>query len=100
MQTELHMNTSKSLEQSDLQIQLDRIEQKLDKLLSSNHSHSDIDLSEMLDVCDVAKICKVTPRSVYNWVWAGKIPHFKANGRLLFRQEDLRKFLLQKKHST
>lgn len=90
------MGTNNFLENCDLQRQLDRIERKLDKLLSSNHFPSDIDLSEMLDVYDVAVICKVTPRSVYNWVYSGKLKCCKANGRLLFRRDDLHKFIAQK----
>ena len=26
---------------------------------------------------------------LYNWVWAGKIPYLKANGRLLFLRKEI-----------
>ncbi|ADK96778.1 hypothetical protein HMPREF0659_A7032 [Prevotella melaninogenica ATCC 25845] len=28
-------------------------------------------------------------KTIYNWVWAGKIPYLKANGRLLFLREEI-----------
>ena len=38
---------------------------------------------------DVSKILKVEQKTIYNWVWAGKIPYLKANGRLLFLREEI-----------
>ena len=31
---------------------------------------------------------KVEQKTIYNWVWAGKIPYLKANGRLPFLREE------------
>ena len=44
---------------------------------------------EYLDIIDVSKILKVEQKTIYNWVWAGKIPYLKANGRLLFLQKEI-----------
>lgn len=44
---------------------------------------------EYLDIIDVSKILKVEQRTIYNWVWAGKIPYLKANGRLLFLRKEI-----------
>ena len=44
---------------------------------------------EYLDIIDVSKILKVEQKTLYNWVWAGKIPYLKANGRLLFLRKEI-----------
>src|SRR3712207_7744793 len=36
-----------------------------------------------------SKILKVEQKTIYNWIWAGKIPYLKANGRLLFLREEI-----------
>jgi len=48
---------------------------------------------EYLDIIDVSKILKVEQKTIYNWVWAGKIPYLKANGRLLFLREEIDEML-------
>ena len=54
---------------------LARMEGKLDRLLV---------LRELL---------KVEQKTIYNWVSSGKIPYLKANGRLLFRREEIDEML-------
>ena len=44
---------------------------------------------EYLDIIDVSRILKVEQKTIYNWVWTGKIPYLKANGRLLFLREEI-----------
>ena len=44
---------------------------------------------EYLDIIDDSRILKVEQKTIYNWVWAGKIPYLKANGRLLFLREEI-----------
>ena len=44
---------------------------------------------EYLDIIDVSKILKVEQKTIYNWVWAVKIPYLKANGRLLFLRKEI-----------
>ena len=44
---------------------------------------------EYLDIIDVSKILKVEQKTIYNWVWAGKIPYLKANGRLLVLRKEI-----------
>lgn len=48
---------------------------------------------EYLDILDVSKLLKVEQKTIYNWVWAGKIPYLKANGRLLFLREEIDEML-------
>ncbi|MFY0674508.1 MAG: helix-turn-helix domain-containing protein [Bacteroidia bacterium] len=41
------------------------------------------------------EITGYTPSSIYSMVSRGKIPHFKRDGRLLFNEEKLRKWLTE-----
>lgn len=66
-----------------------RVEVKLDRLLVLQEQSVDTTVhpplkTEYSDIIDVSKILKVERKTIYNWVWAGKIPNIKANGRLLF----------------
>ena len=68
------------------------VEDKLDRLLVLQNQSVDTTVHlplkpEYLDIIDVSKILKVEQKIIYNWVWAGKIPYLKANGRLLFLRE-------------
>ena len=70
------------------------VEDKLDQLLvlqeqSVNTAVRPPLKPEYLDIIDVSKILKVEQKTIYNWVWAGKIPYLKANGRLLFLREEI-----------
>ena len=69
-----------------------RVEDKLDRLLILQEQPVDTTVHpplkpEYLDIIDVSKILKVEQKTIYNWVWAGKIPYLKANGRLLFLRD-------------
>ncbi len=71
-----------------------RVEDKLDRLLilQEQSVNTTVHLPfkpEYLDIIDVSKILKVEQKTIYNWVWAGKIPYLKANGRLLFLREEI-----------
>ena len=71
-----------------------RVEDKLDRLLILQEQSVDTTVHpplklEYLDIIDVSKILKVEQKTIYNWVWAGKIPYLKANGRLLFLREEI-----------
>ena len=73
---------------------LKNMEDKLDRLLVLREQEIDTTVhpplkSEYLDIIDVSKILKVEQKNIYNWVWAGKIPYLKANGRLLFLREEI-----------
>ncbi|MDY3942657.1 MAG: helix-turn-helix domain-containing protein [Alloprevotella sp.] len=48
---------------------------------------------EYLDITEVAKLLRVEQKTIYNWVWEGKIPYLKANGRLLFRRNEIDEML-------
>ena len=70
------------------------VEDKLDRLFVLQEQSVDTSVRpplkpEYLDIIDVSKILKVEQKTIYNWVWAGKIPYLKANGRLLFLREEI-----------
>ena len=74
------------------------VEDKLDHLLVLQEQSGDTTVrpslkSEYLDIIDVSQILKVEQKTIYNWVWAGKIPYLKANGRLLFLREEIDEML-------
>ena len=77
---------------------LKNVEDKLDRLLVLREQEIDTTIRpplkpEYLDIIDVSKILKVEQKTIYNWVWAGKIPYLKANGRLLFLREEIDEML-------
>lgn len=70
------------------------VEGKLDRLLVLQEQSVNTTIRpplkpEYLDIIDVSKILKVEQKTIYNWVWAGKIPYLKANGRLLFLRKEI-----------
>ena len=70
------------------------VENKLDQLLFLQEQSVDTTVRpplkpKYLDIIDVSRILKVEQKTIYNWVWAGKIPYLKANGRLLFLWEEI-----------
>ena len=70
------------------------VENKLDQLLVLQEQSINTTVRpplkpEFLDIIDVSKILKVEQKTIYNWVWAGKIPYLKANGRLLFLRDEI-----------
>ena len=74
------------------------VEDKLDRLLVLQEQSVDTTVHpplkpEYLDIIDVSKILKVEQKTIYNWVWAGKIPYLKANGRLLFLRKEIDKIV-------
>ena len=75
-----------------------QMELKLDELVSlqAQERATTVHLPlrpEYLDIIDVSKILKVEQKTIYNWVWAHKIPYLKANGRLLFLREEIDEML-------
>ena len=82
---------------------LKNVEDKLDRLLVLREQEIDTTIRpplkpEYLDIIDVSKILKVEQKTVYNWVWAGKIPYLKANDRLLFLREEIDKMLVKREY--
>ena len=70
------------------------VEGKLDRLLVLQEQSVDTTIRpplkpEYLDIIDVSKILKVEQKTIYNWVWAGKIPYLKDDGRLLFLRKEI-----------
>ena len=77
---------------------LTTVENKLNQMLVLQEQNFDITIhpplkAEYLDIIDVPKNLKVEQKTIYNWVWAGKIPYLKANGRLLFLREEIDEML-------
>ena len=74
------------------------VEEKLDYLLVLREQAVEAVVKpplkpEYLDIIDVSRLLKVEQKTIYNWVWAGKIPYLKANGRLLFLREEIDEML-------
>ena len=74
------------------------VEEKLDQMLVLQEQVINTSVRpplkpEYLDIIDVSKILKVEQKTIYNWVWAGRIPYLKANGRLLFLREKIDEML-------
>ena len=74
------------------------VEEKLDHLLVLREQAVEAVVKpplkpEYLDIIDVSRLLKVEQKTIYNWVWAGKIPYLKANGRLLFLREEIDEML-------
>lgn len=74
------------------------VESKLDQLLVLQDQILDTSvrpplMPKYLDIVEVAKLLHVEQKTVYNWVWKGKIPYLKANGRLLFRRDEIDEML-------
>ena len=77
---------------------LKTVEYKLDQLLVLQEQSINTTVRpplkpEYLDIIDASRILKVEQKTIYNWVWAGKIPYLKANGRLLFLREEIDKMV-------
>ena len=64
------------------------VESKLDHLLFLQEQSVDTTIHPPLKP-EYLDIIKVEQKTIYNWVWAGKIPFLKANGRLLFLREEI-----------
>ena len=79
------------------------VENKLDQMLVLQEQSIDTTIhppleAEYLDIIDVSKTLKVEQKTIYNWVWAGKIPFLKANGRLLFLCEEIDSMLRKREY--
>ena len=82
---------------------LKNVEDKLDRLLVLREQEIDTTIRpplkpEYLDIIDVSKILRVEQKTIYNWVWAGKIPYLKANGRLLFLRKEIDEVLIKREN--
>lgn len=74
------------------------VEAKLDELLLLQAQEHETMIHpplrpEYLDIIDLSKLLKVEQKTIYNWVSQGKIPYFKANGRLLFLRDEVDEML-------
>ena len=46
-------------------------------------------MGRKLTLIEAAEWLMVKPKTVYNWIWEGRIPHYKQGGRLLFDEDEL-----------
>ena len=65
------------------------VEDKLDRLLILQEQSVDTTVHpplkpEYLDIIDVSKMLKVEQKTIYNWVWAGKIPLSQSQWQVTF----------------
>ena len=51
--------------------------------------NSQVTMPQFLTVEEVAEFLRVSPRSVYDWVYKGTIPHRKAGRRTLFLLDEI-----------
>lgn len=91
-------NQTEELWQKRLFERILSLEEKVDHLLVLQEQWIDTKIHpplkpEYLDIIDVSKLLKVEQKTVYNWVWSGKIPYLKANGRLLFKRKEIDEML-------
>lgn len=56
----------------------------------------DADGDTLLTIAEVADILRVSPKTIYNWVYRRMIPSIKiGRGLLRFRREDLRRWIIE-----
>lgn len=58
-----------------------------------NGADSNDPFAPLLDVHDVARLLKITPKGVYSMVEARRIPFVKVSNRLRFRSAELRAWI-------
>lgn len=50
-------------------------------------------MTRKLTLREAAEFLRFSPKTLYNWTSQRKVPHLKVQGRLLFDQADLEKWL-------
>ncbi len=53
-------------------------------------------MEQMLTVSEVASMLKVHPKSVYRWIYDGKLEKCMAGGRVRFTEKQVKDFLVGK----
>lgn len=71
---------------------LDAMEGKIQALVATP-------VDELIDVHQAAELLKRSPQTLYQYVSAGKIPHIKNEGRLLFSRRDLERWVISNQKS-
>lgn len=108
MLTEPHKDTDRSKPpRKDLHklLMLRRLEQKIDILMMkdllpilqrNNPVEQSDDPDDYLGLPEVAELFRVSQKTIYNWIYLGRIPYHKATGRLLFNRSDMQQMLKKK----
>jgi len=70
---------------------------KIDSILQSLSKIEKMDLTqnEWLNTQEASEFLRVTPRSLFNYKERGLIPFSISGGKLLFRKEDLQRYLME-----
>lgn len=90
--------TRQSVVAEELLLRMNRIENKLNAVLSTMAPPSSDEPAlqrKLLSVSEIAYICSVATGTVYNWINAGKLNGYKINGRLQFTYDEVKHFLQQ-----
>lgn len=56
-------------------------------------------MEELLTVAEVAKLLRVHPKSVYRWIYEGKINSCKIGNRIRFERNQITDFVVKKTFS-
>ena len=57
-------------------------------------------MEELLTVAEVAKALKVHPKSVYRWIYEGRINSYKIGNRIRFTDEQIEAFVNEQRRTT
>jgi excisionase family DNA binding protein len=52
-------------------------------------SNDPVQMPKFLTVGEVAELLRVSPRSVYDWIYQGTIPYHKAGRRVIFLLDEI-----------
>lgn len=88
-------------------LMLRRLEQKIDILMMKDllpilqrnnpaMEQSDDLNDDYLGLPEVAELFRVSQKTIYNWIYLGRIPYHKVTGRLLFSRSEMQQMLNRK----
>lgn len=85
------------IERDNLNVRMDRIERMIDLLIEQLSTEPDCvdeakDDNKLLGVREASIYYRVSPKTIYNWVYMRKIPFRKLNGKLLFDVDDFKNY--------
>ncbi len=69
-----------------ISLQLDSVQHTLDRI---RKEHLIVCPHTLFDVVDIANMVKMSPKTIYNWVYKEKVKSVKIGGRRMFFVKDL-----------
>lgn len=69
-----------------ISLQLDSVQLTLDRI---RKEHLIVCPNTLFDVVDIANMVKMSPKTIYNWVYKEKVKSVKIGGRRMFFVKDL-----------